>query len=111
MPITFTVPYRKAKMAKLRLDPESLRVESFELAGDGTSHGTVFGNASYPAGCNPETGSADPEYDTCAFATCAGATCYASCNGSCDCGTVGCGDTVNTCPLVSVCFGHCPPDP
>jgi hypothetical protein len=76
-------------MRKLRLNPESLRVESFDVHEGAPWQGTVHGH-SYPNQCDPPSDSLDPAYNTCHFATCAGDTCWQSCNGTCNCGTVGC---------------------
>ena len=77
-------------MNKLKLSVDSLRVESFEVVRGETERGTVRGHESYPNGCFPPSGSDDPFLDTCHYATCAGNTCWQSCNGTCNCGSVGC---------------------
>ncbi|HEX6746796.1 MAG TPA: hypothetical protein VF092_05820 [Longimicrobium sp.] len=76
-------------MRKLRLDPHLLRVESFDMRDGGPLQGTVHGH-SYPIQCDPPSDSIDPAFDTCQYATCAGSTCWQSCNGTCNCGSVGC---------------------
>jgi hypothetical protein len=77
-------------MRKLRLEIDALAVESFDTHAVAEGAGTVRGMASYPDGCFPPSDSQDPFLDTCGYATCAGNTCWYSCNGTCNCGTVGC---------------------
>ncbi|HET7230747.1 MAG TPA: hypothetical protein VFJ16_12135 [Longimicrobium sp.] len=80
-------------MAKLKLEIDALRVESFvSVAEDGRGGGTVYGrylDPSYPAACVAPPDS-EPYLNTCGYATCAGDTCWQSCNGytcGCDAGS------------------------
>ena len=95
-------------MRKLKLEIETLVVESFDTRAAEGGAGTVHGHASYPLGCHTPP---DSYPDTCDYATCAGMTCWESCNGTCDCGTVGCPrytDFTN-CPEHLSCMYGCHP--
>ena len=98
-------------MRKLTLNPDSLRVESFEVRDGGMHGGTVHGY-SYPNQCDPPSDSIDPVFNTCQFATCAGGTCWQSCNGTCNCGTAGCQPwtaAYTYCPEYNSCIDQCDP--
>lgn len=83
-------------MRKLRLNPDSLEVQSFQtIAPEGAAKGTVHGGQAGPD--TPYCGSLDckvTEPYSCDDATCHGDTCYDSCNLTC-----------HTCR--TACFGTC----
>jgi hypothetical protein len=89
-------------MKKIRLDLDSLSIESFDTTGAADARGTVAGHATYQAYCSY------------------GLTCVDSCEGTCDgscvsecgtCGATGCGSCgatyCGTCVDPSCCPTYC----
>lgn len=77
-------------MAKLRLNLEALKVESFETAEEGPVRGTVMGNEEYTYYCETDVDCRTPGHASCVVTRCV------SCSTGDD-------DPTPQCPLTAIC--------